>query len=226
MSGPPYPRYARGASPGGNYIGGFVIGSSPIGDIPPFDVWQTMLNQYANSSIIAQLCTNMAQYVDQTENLDEFYDTIWNVDTAVGYGLDVWGRIVNVGRTLEISNALGGPYLGFEEAGTPTTLTPFGQAPFFSGQGVNNNVTLTDTAYRPLVLAKALANICDGSVPAINQLLINLFPNQGNCYVADGQDMTMTYTFTFPLTPLQQAIVSFSGVLPRTSGVTLNVSVP
>ena len=218
--GAPYPH--PNPAPGSNQIGQFQIGISPIGDISPFDVWTTMLSQYANSGIIATLVTNMAQYVDQTQNFDEFYDTIWNVDTAVGYGLDLWGRIVGVTRTLALPSSPPQPYLGFEEAGQPTTLTPFGQAPFFSGQPTTTNFSLTDDAYRPLILAKALANICDGSIPATNQILINLF---GQGYVTDGLNLTMKYTFTAALTAQQLAIAN-SGVIPRPSGVAASVVNP
>lgn len=226
MSGPPYPRYAPGSAPGGNAIGSFIIGQSPIGDVPPFDIWQTIISQYANSPIITALCTNFAQYVDPTVNLSQFYDTIWNVDTAQGYGLDVWGRIVGVTRVLQIPGSITSPYLGFEEPGTPATLTPFGQAPFFSGQSSVNNLTLSDTQFRTLIFAKALANICDGSIPAVNQLLLNLFPNLGNSYVADGLNMTETYTFSSALSSSQLAIVQNSGVIPRTSGVKALISQP
>ena len=41
--------------------------------------------------------------------------------------------------------------------------------------------------------------------------------------MTDGLNMTMTYTFRFPLTPVQLAIVQNSGVLPRTSGVAATV---
>src|ERR1700681_2336819 len=114
--GPAYPH--PNPVPGSNAIGTFVIGTSPIGTIPPFDVWTTILNQYSNSEVLIQLCTNMAQYVDPTLNLDQFYDNIWNIDTAIGYGLDCWGEIVGVGRVIQ-SSALTS-FFGFEEPGTPT----------------------------------------------------------------------------------------------------------
>ena len=167
----------------------------------------------------------MAQYVDQTYNMDEFFDTIWNVDTAIGYGLDVWGRIVGVNRVLQLPAGTQ-PYLGFEESTTPLIFTPFGQAPFFSGETLTNNFTLSDSAYRTLIFAKALANICDGSIPAINQLLLNLFPNLGNCYISDGRNLTMAYTFSFVLDPVQTAIAQNSGVLLRTTGVSASIVQP
>lgn len=218
MSGPPYPH--PNPVPGSNAIGQFQIGVSPIGTISAFDVWTTIISQYANSPILSRLCTNMGQYLDQTANLDFFLDTIWNVDTAIGYGLDIWGRIVGVSRTLQIPS--GGRYLGFEEAGG-ATVDPFNQAPFFSGQTLTDNFDLSDDAFRVLIYAKALSNISDGSVAAINQLLRNLFPNRGNCFVVDNLDMTMTYMFKFILTPVEAAIVEQTGVLPKPVGVSADV---
>ena len=60
------------------------------------------------------------------------------------------------------------------------------QSPFYSGAVLTSNFNLSDDAFRTLIFAKALANISDGSIPAINQLLLNLFPRRGNCYVTDG----------------------------------------
>lgn len=215
MSGPDInrPRF------GSNAIGSFIIGISPIGSIPSFDFWQTVISQYANSPIITQLISNFDSYIDQTVNLDAFFDLVWNVDTAQGWGLDVWGRIVGVTRTLNIANAQ--QYFGFDEAGIGAN--PFGQQPFYAGASITNNFQLSDDAFRILILAKALANISDGSIKSINQLLLNLFPNRGNCFVTDGLDMSMTYTFAFNLTPVELAIVSQSGILPKPTGVSATV---
>ncbi len=223
MTGPTYPN--PNPLPGSGAIGRFEIGVSPVGTIPTFDVWRTIISQYANSPILTTLITNMFQYLDQTTNMDSFFDLIWNVDTAEGYGLDVWGRIVGVSRTLQVppSTAV---YLGFDEAVGGGNIEGFGQAPFYSGAQTTDNITLTDTAYRTLILAKALSNICDGSIAAINQLLLNLFPNRGNCYVIDNLDMTMTYKFVFALSAVEQTIVQASGVLPTPAGVEADFDFP
>jgi len=205
--------------PGSNGIGTFQIGVSPIGIIEEFDVWKTIISQYANSPILTRLILNMDEYLDQTANFQSFYDLVMNVDTAQGYGLDVWGRIVNVSRTLSVQSDL--TWLGFAEAGE--TAQPFNQAPFFSGQQINNNFVLSDAAYRTLIFAKALANISDGSIPAINQILLNLFPNRGNCYVVDGLNMTMIYKFEFVISPVELAIIGQSGALPKSTGVSASV---
>ena len=244
MSGPTYPP-APGS--GSNQIGQFEIGVSPVGDIPTFDLWDTVQSEYANSPIITSLIESWFAAIDQTENLNGFFDNIWNVDTAQGYGLDVWGRIVGVpnGRTVAIT---GGTFFGFKESGT---ALGFNQAQFYNGYPITANYQLSDIQFLRLILAKALANISDGSIQSINRILLTLFPGRGLCYVQDGQPMksyfgfkesgtalgfnqapfyssaivpgmVMTYVFFFPLTPIDLAIMN-AGVLPKPSGVQASI---
>lgn len=219
MSGPPYPRYAPGAAPGQNSIGTFVIGISPLGDIEAFDVWTTIISQYANSPTLDALITSFDAAMDLTPLLDSFFDLIWNVLTAQGYGLDVWGRIVGVTRTVQISGSV--TYLGFEEAGS--SWTGFNQGIFYSGGGVTTNFNLSDDDFRRLILAKAAGNICNGSIPAVNAILLALFPNRGACYVQDNLNMSVTYVFKFQLTPVELAIISQANVLPTAAGVAIAI---
>lgn len=205
-------------------IGEFVIGFSAIGGDPTvFDWTTTVLSQYANSPTLVQLCESVAGYFDQTLNLQAFLELVWNVDSAQGWGLDVWGRIVGVSRTLNVDTS--GKFLGFEEAGT-FGLGTFGEAPFYSGVTTSSNFVLADDPYRTLVLAKAFANLCDGSVLSLNQLLLMIFPGRGNIYVTDGADMTMTVTSAFALTAVETAILTRSGVFPRPCGVSFSLITP
>lgn len=185
-----------------------------------FNYQETILSQFANSPTILSLIGSFSAAVDPSANIDAFYSSIWNVLTATGYGLDLWGRIVGVNRVLQVSS---GAWLGFEEAGDGLVETPFNQAPFFSGGSSTSNFALTDDAFRQLILAKAYANISNGSIASINQILMTLFGSSGECWCTDGQNMTMTYTFEFTLTPVQFAIVSQSGVLPRPAGVLVGI---
>ena len=186
---------------------------------------QTILSQYANSPTIVQLVTNMNTYIDPSTNIDDFYNFVWNIDTAQGYGLDVWGRIVGVGRVLQISTS---SFFGFSGPDGASGVG-FDQAPFYNSEAVTSNYILLDDPYRAIILAKALANICNATIPAINQIFINLFGASGPlpvtvyCYCTDGENMTMTYTFGSTLTPVQTAIVYQSGVLPRPVGVSATV---
>lgn len=188
------------------------------GVAPSFDWFVTVISEYANSPILLRLLENMRDNIDPTTNIEAFFNLIWNVDTAQGYGLDVWGRIVAIGRVVQISNITAG--FGFEEAGDEK---PFNQGTFHGGGALTTSFYLSDTAYRRLILAKALANICDGSTKAINQILINLFSDYGNCYVVDLGGMAMQYVFADTLSPVDFAIVVSTGVLPKPAGVSVTV---
>lgn len=218
MSGPAYPH--PNPAPGSNGIGFFQIGISPIGTIPTFDPWTTIIAQYANSPILTAMIESFNAAMDMTEPLDNFYDMIWNIQTAIGYGLDVWGRIVGVQRAIQIPGSV--LLFGFEEAGA--SWTGFNQGGFYSGQSISQNYLLQDSDFRTLILAKAAGNISDGAIPSVNQILLTLFPNRGACYVVDGLNMSLTYTFHFQITPPELAIVSQLNVLPNAAGVIINVA--
>ncbi|MDE3023123.1 MAG: DUF2612 domain-containing protein [Pseudomonadota bacterium] len=186
---------------------------------------QTIISQYANSPTLIQLVENFNQYIDPQADLDNFYNYVWNVQTAKGFGLDIWGKIVGISRNLTIT---GTPVvLGFKEAAG--AAQPFGQAPFYNGQPDTNTYILGDDAYRTLILVKALSNISTCTSQSYNQLLQNLFAGRGRCYVNDLGNMKMRYTFEFYLQPFEIAIVTQSQALPRPAAVSatvLQVDVP
>jgi len=76
------------------------------------------------------------------------------------------------------------------------------------------------------LFAKGAANVSNASLQSINKILLSLFPNRGNCYCTDGLDQTMTYTFTFPLSPVELSIIGQSGALPKPAGVAVSVVAP
>lgn len=187
-------------------------------------VTETLLSQYANSPTIVAMLNDMDSWIDPTADIDQFYDVIWNIQTARGFGLDIWGRIVGVTRYLKIPSQE--TYFGFDEAYTePTASTgvqPFGQAPFYNGTPANSQTyALTDDAFRTLILAKAASNISDGTAASVNNLLLILFADRGRCYCNDLGNMQMRLTFEFSLQPFEQSILLQSGVIPKPAGVQL-----
>ena len=180
------------------------------------DVERTIISQYANSATIVQLVKNMNEYVDPRADFDAFFDYVWNVESAKGFGLDIWGRIVGISRELFIPVA---PlYFGFKDA-LPGSYA-FDDQPFYDGTApATQTYKLADNAYRQLILVKALANISATNAPALNQLLQNMFASRGRCYVNDLGGMALRYTFEFDLTPYEFAIMTQSGALPRPAGV-------
>lgn len=208
-------------------LGEYALGERPVADgtaVPItatatffFDPSVTVLSQYANSPVLLTLINDFAQWLDPASRFDAFYSLMWNIDSAVGYGLDVWGRILGVNRVLQVPT---GAFLGFT---SDPAAKPFGFGILYGGTRSTNNVALTDDAYRFLLLAKAALNITDASIPSINNILLNLF---GRGYVRDNLDMTITYKFPDALSPVEQAIVYQSGVLPKPCGVSFTVEAP
>jgi len=194
------------------------------------DVEQTVLSQYANSPTIIQLIENMNSYIDPRANIEAFYNCLWNVDTAFGEFLDIWGRIVGVSRVIPIPGSSGS--FGFDNEDSPPDWQNFGflgipsvGGPFYAGQVNTGGFTLNDTAYRTLILTKALANIVATTAPALNQLIRNLFPGRGRAYTNDLGNMAMRYVFEFSLSTVEYAILAFSGVLPHPAGVKVSIIV-
>ncbi len=181
---------------------------------------QTILAQYANSPIITGLIADFNTWIDPTADIDNFYETVWNIQTASGFGLDILGRIVNIGRNVSIPGT--NVDFGFKEA-LPGSYG-FGQAPFFTGKQATTTFALSDPAYRTLILAKAFINIANYTAPSINALLQILFAGRGTSLVLDNGGMSITYVFEFPLLVWELAILQ-SDFLPRPAGVLATIHV-
>ena len=186
-----------------------------------YNVESTIGSQYANSPTIDALIASMNTWMDPTPNLQQFYSFVWNILTAQGFGLDIWGSILGVGRTLQIPATT--TYFGFSGgAGVPFN----NGSPFYAGESPTQAYQLPDSQYLSLLLAKAFANISATTIPAMNQMLQLLFGDSGVAYVIDVGNMLLTLYFEFNLTPVQYAIVANSGVLPHPTGVYVDIQTP
>lgn len=166
------------------------------------NVLQTVISQYGNSPTLLALIEYFDQYIDPSTDIDTFYSYVWNVDTAQGFGLDIWGRIVNIPRVFNVPADTPNPG-GF-------SFTPGAYA-------------LTDDQYRKLILTKALANIINATPPALNALLSSLFTGRGRCYVIDLGGMAIRIVCEFYLQPFEYVALTTYGVSPRPSGVLLSI---
>lgn len=206
-----------------NGIGEFAIGVSQIG-AEPWDYTPTVLSQYANSPTLTALLADFSAWFDARQDLDNFFDWVFNLQSAQGFGLDIWGRVLQVGRVYNVAD----PYhFGFNEAqGSPVLdVGAFGQGVFWlPPSGPTGNVALADNAYRTLLFAKAFSLTCNTSAAALNALMRLLFPSRGNAYVRDNGAMSITYVMDFPITPVEQTVVITSGVLPAPNGCSVSYS--
>lgn len=189
---------------------------------------QTLLSQYVDSPTITSLLSFYNDAVEPSLDILNFYNNIWNVLTAIGNGLDIWGKIVGVSRYLNTNSS--GVYFGFEEALSGSIGSqPFNQAPFYLGATPTTTYPLSDEQYRRLILVKAAFNISNNTVPSINELLRIEFgtPTSGSndpygqAWVIDNLNMSLTYYLEFIPNEAQIAIITNSGVFPRPAGVQL-----
>lgn len=181
------------------------------------DISQTIISQYATSPTIVRLVNDFAEYIDPASDLQAFFDYVWNVETAQGFGLDAWGKIVDVGRNLLIPGDE--TFWGFDEG---VDFFPFDEGIFYYGTPSSQTYVLDDTVFRKLVLFKAALNISDLSIPAINQQLLRFF-NDRRCYCQDLGGMEMAMVFEFELEPWELAIVRDSTAIPRPAGVKITI---
>src|SRR5258706_11893568 len=107
------------------------------------DNWlSTVISQYGNSPRLLALIEKFNEAIDPSTDIDAFFANVWDIDTASGYGLDVWGRIVGVTRSLSLPS-IAGITFGFSEAGAASAVG-FGQAPFAGGILLSSNFDLAD----------------------------------------------------------------------------------
>jgi len=191
------------------------VGISAIAVTPLIDPL-TIISQYAQSPVLTALIDDFEEYFDQSANWNNFYQYVWNIDTAEGFGLDVT-------RYLTIPGSVS--YLGLNSASGASGV-PFGEGVFYDGATSTETYELNDQQYQPLLFAKAFANICRTCIPVMNQLLGILFEGLGDAYVLDNGNMQMTYYFGFTLSTVQLAIMEQSGVMPHPTGVSVTITEP
>lgn len=189
--------------------------------VPPekcFDPTPTIISQYANKPVMGALINYFAQWTCGAALFNPFFDKVWNLDTAEGFGLDILGRIVGASRIVNVPEQ--GVYIGFDGQ---STAENWGHGSWYRGATSTNNVKLTDDTYRRVIEAKVLANVWDGSIPQANRILMLLFPGYGNCYMSDDGGMAISYHFGSALSPVDGAIAAQEGILPRPSGVAVTI---
>lgn len=168
-------------------------------DIAPFNPLDTVLSQYKSSPTIVQLVENLDQQINPAANFQMFYDYVWNISTAQGFGQDILGRIVNMPR--QISNV---------PAIYPSTSTP-------------GTVSLTDAQYQIALLVKAWSNISNSSASGINNGLRIFARGRGNAFVQRAGTMKIRYTFYFAPEPYEYAIITTGNIAVRPAGVDFDI---
>lgn len=176
---------------------------------------ETIMSQYANSPRLMHIITTVADAIDPEKFTEDYFRLIMSIPTANGHGLDIWGRIVGISRTVQFANPEG-EYFGFADG-----FYPFNERPFSGAGGGSDTWELTNEAYRELILIKALSNIVYASALSINALLRAMFDRPA--YFLLTGHMEARYVFEFQLSPYQRHIVYNTDILPRPCGVLISI---
>lgn len=157
------------------------------------EVFNIVQSQYIGTNI-EKLLLNLKQVFNKhiKEAVDSFCNDIYNLKTARGIGLDIWGEILNFPRVIR----------GFEDD--------------------DDYITLSDDEYRTILEIKALQMTTSETIPAMNRDLKRLFTDVYNvsAYVDDFQNMTVVnYVFLWNIPNWLKSAFTHYDLLPHPMGV-------
>lgn len=178
------------------------------------DNYKTLSTFFNKNCSVTRLINEITNSINFQYVIDGFFDNFFNIDTASGYWLDIWGRIVGLPRAVEY---LDNNCFGFDGSGGET----FNQAHFFNGSPISTSFTiLDDDLYRLAIKTKQLINISDMSITTLTAIVKYFF--NSSCYAVDNYDMSITYKI-YDLESSDKALIFSSPVFcPRPAGVSVN----
>ena len=165
-----------------------------------------MLSQYANSPKFVKLVEGLKAHISNASTIDEWIRVVYDLKTASGYGLDVWGVILNQGRLLY-----------YTENGVEKSV-------YLKGAQTIGGESYTDEQmegyYRMLLFFKAFSYVTNSTLKSFNDLLRFYFEDK-MVYVQEIGTMAIELVFEFFPTTLEQIIFA-SELFPKPTGVSLN----
>ena len=185
---------------------------------------ETVQSQYAASPTIRALVDGFNKLVDPRDDIQLFFDKYFNLDTAKGFGLDCWARIVGVSRSIWLEKV--GKNFGYFTTenevpyveNTYKGFMPWDQGVFGEpGADGKGNYLIGDAAFKEFILWKALANISTGDAYTLNRLLSKLMGQ--SVIVSETGVMQIRITTTSPLENWQKAVMTQYGMFGKPAGV-------
>ena len=165
-----------------------------------------MISQYANSPRFVSLVNGLTSIFSNAQTLEDWFNIVYNLKTAKGYGLDIWGSILNQGRLF---------YYTDPDSGTTETV-------YLKGTQTVDGVAYSDEEieeiYRQVLFLKAMSNITNATLASLNQMLQFYYQGRGRAYVYEYDTMEIRYVFEFYINKLEKAIFT-SSVMPKPTGV-------
>lgn len=175
------------------------------------NIKETIMSQYTNSPAILGIIGGLNDAIDPQYFIDDFYEYVYRLSTARGFGLDIWADKVGVSRNAKMTNP-DAKNLGFAEGFQPWNTYPWSDGGEFS------SFRLGDTDLRKLIIVKAAINILYATALNINKFLSMLFDGKRAYYSITGH-MTAEYVFEFTLSKFDRLMIYTLDMLPKPCGV-------
>ena len=164
-----------------------------------------MISQYANSPKFVELVNGLTGMFNNAKLIKDWFDIVYNLKTAKGFGLDIWGKILNQDRNFTYIN---------ENTGVKTDYYLKGDMTI---DGTSFTADQIEETYRTVLFMKALSCITNATEKSLNELLQFYF-NGRRVYVIQYGTMKIRYVFEIPVNKLEKSIFK-SDVMPKPTGV-------
>lgn len=165
-----------------------------------------MISQYANSPKFVSLVNGLTGIFSNAQTLQDWFNVVYNLKTAQGFGLDVWGSILDQGRLFYYTDSDSGTIESVYLKGSQTV------------DGILYSEDQIEEIYRQVLFLKAMANITNATLASLNQMLQFYYQGRGRVYVIEYGTMEIRYVFEFYVSKLEKAIFT-SEVMPKPTGV-------
>lgn len=163
-----------------------------------------MLSQYANSPKYVSLYNGLTELFNNAQTIEDWFNVVYNINTAEGFGLDMWGKILNQGRQFS-----------YDDNGTTVNIYLGGEQTI---DGITYDAEYMENMYRTVLFLRALSNVTNCTIASLNNLLQFYYKNRGGVYVLEYNPMEIRYVFEFYVSKLEKAIFT-TDVMPKPTGV-------
>ena len=176
---------------------------------------KALLWQYNSALKLQSLLESKQTWYDA--NYEQFwnnwYDDVFNLQTANEFGLSVWAIILQLPIVVESTlPAPSRPTFGFEEY-----RRNFNRGNFYSGKENINILSLNDA--RIALLLRYYQITSRPTVTEINRVFSIVFADYGPAWVEDNLDMTITFHYAFDISSQLLEIITGNDLFMRPSAV-------
>lgn len=185
------------------------------------DLLKALLWQYEDAQHLQALLRQKNHWYEtfQTAFWQNWYDDVFNLDTANDFGLSVWAIILDVPISLGVAGSGKRAVWGFGKHNGNFSLWDRHKNSFGTNFGRDGDIAfaLTSSQRRLILKLRYFQLISRGTISEINYVLKNLFGN--GVYVLDGEDMSFSYVFNFVPAAQTLLVLEKFDLLPRPAGV-------